>query len=201
MSKSDSDDEIWEYASRKKEKKKVTKKSSNKREIAISPIIALRETKRQTKRHDVKKLPAAKSMKSKANFRSTKPAHETYEAKTNEDAPVDTISKSRRQSQTQKLETCQGGDDENASLQLQTQSQIATSRQYKTKTPKSKPIDTSRISQCQSSATRRKGNCPFCQVPFSALSYIESPRWHVTDCMDNLDEQFKEGMNHHDYNL
>ena len=194
MSKSDSDDEIWEYASRKKEKKKVTKKSSNKREIAISPIIALRETKRQTKRHDVKKLPTAKSMKSKANFRSTKPARETYEAKTSDkDASGDTIITSQRQSQTLKLETCQGGDDENASLQLQTQSQIAT------KTPKSKPI--SQISQCQSSATRRKGNCPFCQVPFSALSYIESPRWHVTDCMDNLDEQFKEGMNHHDYNL
>ena len=30
---------------------------------------------------------------------------------------------------------------------------------------------------------KNEGHCPNCQMPFSILR-IESPRWHVTECMD-----------------
>lgn len=38
----------------------------------------------------------------------------------------------------------------------------------------------------------RAGRCPVCQMPFSLLSVIESPTWHVNTCLTSPDK-VKEG--------
>lgn len=32
--------------------------------------------------------------------------------------------------------------------------------------------------------TDRSGRCPVCQMPFTLLSLIETPSWHVDQCLD-----------------
>ena len=41
----------------------------------------------------------------------------------------------------------------------------------------------SAVTVCILQRPRHEGSCPFCQMPFAVLT-IESPRWHVTECMD-----------------
>jgi len=40
----------------------------------------------------------------------------------------------------------------------------------------------------------RSGRCPVCQMPFSLLSVIESPTWHVDSCLE-APYSSKEGTN------
>ncbi|XP_052772255.1 DNA cross-link repair 1A protein-like isoform X1 [Mya arenaria] len=43
-------------------------------------------------------------------------------------------------------------------------------------------IKAERTPSRKSSDQDRSGRCPVCQMPFTALSLVETPRWHVDDC-------------------
>lgn len=155
--KSESDEEIWSYCSGKRSKSDNSQTDDGVANGALaSPIIAhppVSHSQSQTQ-----------SWSSKTKLNGDDSTKQPVEKTTNR--PGKKTGLVRKTNKTEKPQT--------------------SLSQSSCKTPKrthGHEVKAGCSSSQKKTKEKRDGNCPFCQMPFCALT-IESPRWHVMECMD-----------------
>ncbi len=193
----DSDEDIWDYKSQK-----VTKNSQSYtctqavNERSSRGVIAQRKLESQQNHENNKqKLEIASQKLSKRDKGKqqvlkvdtkllTLPQHEEQSSRENISTQTETQSQtSQRQnkvmSQSAKPKKLHQTQQEKTDTVTDQDIHVSSSQAAR-QVPKNK-----KTPKFKTPPVRKKhdGNCPFCQMPFRVLT-IESPRWHVMECMD-----------------